>query len=63
MPLRGSSLSNMSEEGRGGSVGSSIPAGVPFKGLKAKHLYCKTYNVLIECTSETFISTRAPKIF
>lgn len=50
------------QEERRKSVGSSITFGVPFKGLKAKHLYCKTpYNLLIKCTS-TCLSTRAPKI-
>ena len=52
----------MRREERGKSVGSSITVGVPFKGLKAKHLYCKTlYNLCIKRTS-TCMSTRAPKI-
>lgn len=62
-PQWASSLSDTPWGGRRGeSVGSSITVGVPFKGLKAKHLYCKTlYSPCIKCT-RTCISTRAPKI-
>lgn len=45
-PQWASSLSNTTWGGRRGeSVGGSITVGVPFKGLKAKHLYCKTNTV------------------
>lgn len=38
------------------------PSWSSFKGLKAKHLYCKTlYSLFIKCTSATCIPTRAPK--